>query len=222
LRILTLAFAILAASGCATRAVMPYSTQSVAAPRPDNVALLMTATIRNDHHPSSQPDLRVVYVEYPGAKEKSDRLNFMIDDDARSLLQATGNYLIRLELPPGKYVLRGFMGQVWSFPTIAICRAPLHSGLDFPKGGVYYIGHVDAVIRERKDGEFRAGPPLPFVEQAHAGFSSGTFDVSITDRADTDLPRFRNQFPGLASAEIQRAILPPFDREFAQRYWQGH
>lgn len=88
--------------------------------------------------------------------------------------------------------------------------------------GVFYLGHVDATVRDRKGDEFKAGPMLPLIDQAAAGASGGIFDIEVSDRWEPDEATFRSTFPELSTIVIQKSILPPFDRAQAQDWWEKH
>jgi hypothetical protein len=213
-------------SGCATPTRMAYSDESKSPVAPTSAVFLMTATIKNSYHTSFQPDLLVVNVEKAGATEKSDRLNFTMDKKAK--LKETGtpedgnSYLLRLELPPGQYVIRGLTSVSRQILVNAFFFAPLHENVASVLPGVFYLGHVDATVRERKGEEFKAGPTLPLIDQAVAGASGGTFDVEISDRWVSDEAIFRDSFSQLGAATVQKSILPPFDRAQAQEWWEKH
>src|SRR2546430_12996643 len=49
---------------------------------------------------------------------------------------------------------------------------PLHEELTVTQPGVFYLGHVDATVRERTGGEFKAGPSIPLIDQAEIGRAS--------------------------------------------------
>jgi hypothetical protein len=224
----TLALLLMAAvlAGCATRTTMAYSDDAKTLIAPGDAVFLMSATIRNDYHPSFQPRLLVVHVEKAGAKDKADRLNFTLDAKARlseaDSHEAGNSYLLRTELPPGQYVLRGLTSLSPHFPVIGTFFAPLHENLDVTQPGVFYLGHIDATVRERQGEEFKAGASIPLIDQAVAGASGGTFDVAVSDHWATDEATFRSTFPQLGSADIRKSILSPFDRAFAQDWWQKH
>jgi hypothetical protein len=213
-------------AGCATPTKMAYSNEFKTVVKPSDAVFLMTATIKNTYHPSFQPHLLAVNVEKAGAKEKADRLNFTMDKQAR-LKEADsheeGNwYLLRLELPPGQYVIRGLTCNSLRFPIIGTFFAPLHEDLTVTQPGVFYLGHVDATVRERTGSEFKAGPSIPLIDQAASGASGGTFDVVVSDRWDVDEASFRTTFAPLGSASVAKAILRPFDRALAQDWWEKH
>jgi hypothetical protein len=49
--------------------------------------------------------------------------------------------------------------------------------------------------------------------------STSTWDVTIENRADIDVPLYRRTFKALTSASVAVAPLPAFDRAAAQRWW---
>lgn len=186
---------------------------------------LMTVTLKNTYRTSFQPKLLVVHVEKPDAKEAADRINFIMDEKAKNESDSvnTGNsYLIRMALDRGRYEIQGLTALARSFPINGFFFAPMHSNMEVNESGVFYLGHVSATIRERQGSEFKAGPSLPLIDQAIAGASGGTFDVEITDEFATDEAAFRSRFPALAEVEISKALLPTFDRDKAQRWWEAH
>ncbi|RSZ61014.1 hypothetical protein HF313_16940 [Massilia atriviolacea] len=203
---------------------MPFGTADEAI-NPAKSIYLMTATLKNDYHSSYQPKAIVLHVERGAAADKADRINYTMDTLARAESDAagTGNtYYLRMELEQGQYTVRSITGMVQSFPIIATFSAPLHAQLDAATPGVYYLGHVDATVRERVGNEFKAGPSIPLIDQAVAGASGGTFDVAVSDRWARDESEFKRRFPVLKSATIGKAILPAFDRPKAQAFWEAN
>ncbi len=221
------AFAIiLGLSGCATPTKMAFHDDSELVPEKRTAVFLMTATLKNIYRTSFQPRLLIVHVEKPDAKERSDRLNFTMDKKGKneSDSAASGNhYLLRLELDPGKYEIRGLTSRATLFPLIqGFFFTPMHSTLEAKEPGVFYLGHVNATVRERQGNEFKAGGSLPLVDQAVVGASDGTFDIEITDQWSTDEAVFRSKFPALTGVAIQKAVLPAFDRTKAQQWWESN
>lgn len=211
------------ATGCATRTKMAFENESEKLSDKKNPVLLMTATLKNDFKPRYQPKLLVVNVEKPNAQDKESRLNFVMDPagtDESGNGGAGYQYLIRMELEPGSYEIRGLTSLASAFPINAFFFTPMLSPLEVKSGGVYYLGNVTATVRERKGEEFKAGPTIPLLDQALAGASGGSFDVLIQDSFATDEVAFRNKFPALKDAQIQKSILPAFDRAKAQAFWE--
>ena len=211
--------------GCATPTPMAFKDDTQRLNEKSKPVYLMTAKIKNSYKTSFQPKLLVVHVEKPGAKEAADRINFTMDDKAR---RETGwpdegnSYLLRMELDSGPYEIVGLTSQVFSFPIIGSFFTPVHSSLQVNGPGVYYLGRVTGTVRERQGDEFRAGPPIPLIDQAIAGASGGTFDVSVTDEWAADEALFRSTFPALKDVPVTKVILPAFDRAKAQRWWETH
>jgi hypothetical protein len=216
---------LLAMTGCATPTKMALINDSDTVLQKGNPIFLMTVDIKNTYKPSHQPRLLVVNIEKSTVNGSEDRINFTMDDKAKNESDdpAVGNsYLLRMELTPGGYVIRGFTSMSSSFPIHGFFFTPLHENFEAKGPGVFYLGHVSAIVRERKEDEFKAGASIPLIDQAVAGASGGTFDIEVSDQWEKDGPSFRKSFPVLASIDIQKAILPPFDREKAQKLWEAN
>lgn len=186
---------------------------------------LMTATLKNAYRTSFQPKLIVVNVEKEDAKDAADRLNFTMDEKAKNESdnpEVGSTYFLRMKLDPGRYEIRGLTSLGRSFPINGFFFAPMHAPFESSRPGVFYLGHVTATVRERQGNEFKAGPSIPLLDQAIAGASGGTFDIEILDRLSTDETTFRSKFPALQGTEIKKSILPPFDREVAQKWWEAN
>lgn len=214
----------LIATGCAKPLDMPYSTAQQVIIKPTNAVFLMTLHLENTYRKAYQPDLLWVKVESEGTPSRSKKWRFEMDKvgAVRCPDKTKGHdYMVRMNLDPGKYIIRGVTGLAHGFPAIGTCFAPLHSELNGTTSGVFYLGHVEAVIRERKRDEFKAGPSIPPVDQALCGFSGGTFDISITDKPE-DIVAFKAKFDQLRDTPIQKMMLPPFNREVAQQFWKTH
>ncbi len=213
-------FLLLMLTGCATPAKMALIDDSDAIGTSGKPMFLMSVTLKNEYKPSYQPSLFAVQIERDGGQSKSDRFTFFMGDDdkGRNETEAGNNYLLRMELDPGTYTIRAMMGQGNLFPN-GFFFAPLHLDLTVSGAGVYYLGHVDAIVRKRQEGDFPAGPLNPIIDQAVTGFYTGTFDVVVSDSLDKDEPEFRRRFRALKEHEIKRAVLPPFDRGKVEQWW---
>lgn len=226
MRFVPLAAALLSLllGACATPTEMAFSPEAKGPVTVSKPVYLMTLTVKNVYHTSHQPKVTVMYVERPEAKEKAERLNFKTDKASREETDTSegSTYYIRMELDVSQWVLRGFSAISSSFPIHGFFFGPLHYDLPVREPGVYYLGHVDATVREREGEEFRAGPLLPLVDQAIAGASGGSFDITVSDRWATDESVFRTRFPAMAELPVTVAVLPPFDRAKAQKFWESH
>ena len=212
-------------SACATPTKLAFADDPKSPPKTDAQIFLMTANFKNIYRTSHQLNLLVVNVEKPDAKEKKDRINFTIDKSAKvesETAEAGNSYYLSMKLPRGNYIIEGLTCLNRSFPTQTIFFAPLHVELSVAGPGVFYVGHVDATLRERKNNEFKAGPSLPLLDQAVGGASGGTFDIEISDQWDKDQETFLARFPALTNIAVTKAILPPFDRAKAQDWWEKH
>lgn len=212
-------------SGCATRTKMALGNDAESLTEVSKPILLMSVTLKNAYKTSHQPKLLVVNVEKPDAKDASDRLNFTMDEKAgveSEKPEVGNNYFLRLEVNPGTYKILGLTSTSKAFLINGFFFTPLHSEVVVTKPGVFYLGHVNATVRERTSDEFKAGPSIPLLDQAVVGASGGTFDVSVSDEFSTDEALFRSRFPALKGIAITKAVLPPFDRANAQAWWQAH
>lgn len=212
----------MALTGCATRTNMAFGSDVEQVSDSAAPVYLMAVTLKNVYRPSFQPKMIVAHVERLGAKDAGDRLNFEVD--ARAMdgwggdIDGDGEtYLLRMRLDAGQYTLVGFTSFARSFPINALFFTPLHATVEARASGVFYLGHVIATVRERQGDEFKAGPSIPLLDQAIAGASGGTFDVTVIDQLASDERVFRSRFRALEGVPIQKSTLPPFDRALAQR-----
>lgn len=219
-RIMFLAlFSVVFMSGCANQ--MAFHDHRERLTTDSKPVFLMTATLNNNYRKSFQPKLTVAHVEKESAAGEIEKLSFLMDDRGSSegKSESSGNdYFVRLELERGQYIVRSFHARASSFPIMANYTVPIHAPLNVVQGGVYYLGHIAATIRERNDDEFKAGSAMPLIDQAIGGASGGTFDVAISDEFAIDEPKFRARFRALEGVPIHKAILPPFDRTKAQEW----
>lgn len=99
---------------------------------------------------------------------------------------------------------------------------PMFSEIKATGPGVYYLGHVQAVTRERKPGELSSSGsifqmPINQLATMPTGYNDSTFDVVISDQSEKDIPTFKSKFPALKNVAIQKMILPPVDKAEIKR-----
>ena len=218
LSLLILALATVLA-GCASAPYMPLSD--------DNSKLdlskplfLMSVVVKNDYRERWQPRILNVILEKDSGAAKPETLVFPMDGKGTITPDSGGStYLVRFPTDVSPHTVRGFNSKASAFPIHGFYFVPLHASLAKSEGGVYYLGSIRAVIRERKDSEFRAGPMIPLIDQAIAGGSTGTFEVEVSDAYDADVTLFRKTFPALKDVDIKRSVLPKWDRAKAQLFW---
>lgn len=207
-------------SGCASAPFMPLSDDGSKID-PSKPLFLMSIVVKNDYSERLQPRILNVILERDSGAAKPEVLVFRMDDKG-TITPDSGNstYLVRFPADVSPHIVRGFNSMASAFPIHGIYFLPLHASISKSEGGVYYLGSIKAVIRERKDNEFRAGPMIPLIDQAIAGGSTGTFNVEISDAYDADVVQFRKTFPALNDVEIKRSVLPKWERAKAQLFWE--
>ena len=213
-------FAIFA--GCASAPLMPLADSD---PKPDtNPPLyLMTVTVKNTYKERWQPNILNVILTKNTEGGKSESRVFRMDSKGTIAAKTDADttvFLVRLRVSESFNTLTGMNAMASAFPIHGFYFLPLYASLGSDGPGVYYLGSVQATIRERKDNEFRAGPVIPLIDQAVAGASSGTFDVTIVDRFDQDIELFKSTFPALNGTLVVKKILSTWDRSKAQLEWE--
>lgn len=213
-------FVSLVMTGCAGFKPMAFSKDDPS-PTPDTAVLLLSVTVKNVYRESFQPDLLSVRVD--GGATSDEKQVFKTDDQGAAVTNSMdkGNsYLIRIPVKPGAYTIRLMGAMKHRFPVVPYYQIPVHAPVKVEQAGVYYLGRVEATLRERKGNEFRAGSVVPLIDQAAGGASGGTFDVVISDQWADDEGKFLDAFPALKAANIRKSILPPFNRDEAQKWWE--
>lgn len=210
-----------ALAGCATVNPMAFDKSAATVDTSTKSVVLMTIDVSRPDDSRYVPNPFVVKLEKPGAQTKADRQNFTFNKDDAVVEAGRTVYFARMALEPGQYKLGDITGNANAFPIVSQFMVPLLLDLQVQPNSITYIGRVSATLRPRQDGEFRAGPLVPLIDQAVSGMSSGTWDVTVGDRSQTDVATFRANYPALARAPIEVAPLPPFDRAAVQRWWDG-
>lgn len=222
LALLVLATAVL--TGCGNMRKMPFQSEAEQVPPDAKPIYLMTVDVRNAYKPRYLPMVRSVHAVRRDEAGKEEVLTFSMDSKGIYYGEDDDQpprFFVRLQLEPGAYTLRGMSALGRAFPINGSFYIPLHAPLHAHGTGLAYLGAVSATVRERQGDEFRAGPPIPLIDQAVAGASTGTFDVVVSDRFEEDMAVFRKLFPALTQREVGKAILPPIDRAKAQAWWEG-
>jgi len=205
-------------AACATPHRMAIDHDTKQLDLSENALVLMSVKMVNGYKPSFQPTPNVVFVEKPMVRGTKDRLNYIIDAEA----EQGGVYYLRMAVPEGKYVIRGVGGVSAHIFFVGNCLLPIHQNLDVKAGDVIYLGRVAGTIRERVDGELRAGSVVPLIDQAITGFSGGTFDVLLEDQYQSDMKVFKQRFPVLNGVVVKRDGFLPFDKKRAMAWWKKH
>lgn len=220
-RILTHLAAIIVAlsiNGCAFDK-MSLTNKSESIDVTEKSMVLLTVKLVNQVSPRYQPD--IIYMSIEPKNERKPRL-FKMDDEGRILADSGNEFLYRISMPPGKYIIRAITGESKHFPVWSNFLVPIHTDLDVPAGKIIYIGRISAVNRARTGNEERAGMIFPLIDQAVAGFSGGTWDVEVVDNQEADMQLLKNKFVALQNASVEKQILPAWDRARAQKGWDYH
>jgi hypothetical protein len=181
---------------------------------------LLSVKISNENKPGYQPELFHAMLHQLLESDKKDSVSVSIKDDPyRTEKDKYNEYLLSFNLKSGRYTLDSLFGK-YKIPLLmnAICNVPLNAGFEIKPGKVVYLGKINATIVERtKDDQERAGSLLPLMDQSLAGFSSGTFKVSIDDNYEADIKAYREQYPALRSMNIEKTVISSQTPTVAQK-----
>ncbi len=212
---LVLFFGALFLGGCVNMVNMPLSNKQYNINLSSESIALVSVKISNKYKKDIQPDLTTVFL-FSESKEGKDGKDFAVSvdvDPVRSEENEYKEYLLNFSLKPGTYTFGSITGT-YSIPLFlhATCNIPMHTEFEIKPNEITYLGNIDAVLRKRiHDDEVRAGSLIPLLDQASAGFPSGTFDVVIKDKFEEDMALFLSEYPALGSFEISKSILPPWE-----------
>lgn len=181
---------------------MAFSSRKEPSPLPGKGVVLFTLRAENRFKPAYQP--KVMWVEAAGASQKSSR--FWVGDPYVKEESKIKEYLVSIDLAPGHYTLKNILGVSQTLLISGRFKYPAEVPFDVKDGSISYIGHIQMVNRQRQEGERASGKPLPLIDQRVTGYSTGTMDVTVSDRADADLAAFARAYPQLRIDGVERAI----------------
>jgi hypothetical protein len=133
---------------------------------------LFTLKTSNTYKPGFQPN--VSSIEIISEQGKKEKTYFTVKKPIRQEKDTFNEYLVSVDLPPGKYTI----GQVSGLSTAILIR-----------------GHFEFSIGAKF--EPRSGAVVPLVDQSVTGYGNSTFDISITDQSGKDIPLFEQAYPEL-------------------------
>ena len=174
---------------------------------------LASIKISNQNKLGYQPNLLYAFFFANSSDAEKTHIDLKIDP-FRSEKDQYNEYLMSFSLKPGKYNFSQIWGN-YKIPMLmnALCSVPLNAQIEIKPNSVIYLGHINATIRERKnDTEERAGSLIPLIDQSVAGFSSGTFDVTIKDQYEEDIKAYVAEYPALNKVKVEKAIMPQWVR----------
>jgi hypothetical protein len=198
-------------SGCAANMALTKGQEQV--DLSEKSIALASIRISNQNKPGYQPSLLYAFFFANSSDAEKTHVDLKIDP-FKSEKDQYNEYLMSFTLKPGKYNFSQIWGN-YKIPMLmnAMCAVPLNTQIEIKPNSVVYLGHIDATIRERKnDVEERAGSVIPLLDQALAGFSSGTFDVVIKDKFEEDIKAYTAEYPALNKVKVEKAIMPQWGR----------
>lgn len=214
------ALALLLGSGCATVNKMALNEKNSTLDVSERSVVIFSFRMENVHKPAFQPKPLAIYFEEPNAEKKEQRQNFLVDKNAVTT-SANGNYyIVNAALPPGQQKLMGINGHFFNLLISASAMMVLESDINVPPGKVIYAGRITGEIRKRGSDSPPAGPGIPIIDQAVAGYSTGTFHITVTDAYDEDVGYLRSRYASLRNVEVKKQLLPPVDPAKARAFWK--
>ncbi|MEO7935153.1 MAG: hypothetical protein ABIR27_02745 [Dokdonella sp.] len=214
--------AIASLSGCVNIQTMALQKGQGAVNTATKSVVLMTIDVSRADESRYQPVPTIVWVTDLnwGAKESS--LRFQLNRKTGTT-ETNGQleYLASLALSPGRYHFEGISGIAAAFPFVGNFFIPVVSDFEVKPNSVSYLGHLKAVMRTRREGEFRAGSVIPLIDQAASGMINHSWDIVIDDQSTADLVNFRKHVPALETVDVNVDPMPSWDRAAAQRRWDG-
>jgi len=165
---------------------------------------LFTLMTSNQYKPNYEPDVKSIEVISQGTGEAA---RYRVTKPHSQEKEHCFEYLISVDLPPGTYTVGDVAGLSPEFLTIGSFRFPVGASFELPPNAVVYLGHVDMVNRKLNEGEQRSGSIFPLIDQGVSGYADGTFDVSISDKSNADIPLFEQTYPELEKHIITKCIM---------------
>lgn len=195
---------IVLSNGCAQKMALSSKMKSIDLSK-KSIAL-MTVKVANDHVPAHQP--KIIQAYFGPNSKKPTKYRFKTDNPFISKKKQYNIHLISVALPPGEYWVDSCIGaRIVPLLLGATCSLPVKKNFTLETNEIIYLGHVDAHIRKKEGSEKAAGGPFPLIDQAVAGFSSGTFDVDIFDNYDEDIQYFTSKYPVIRDKIVTKDIL---------------
>jgi hypothetical protein len=196
-----LIFAAFTFGGCATHMTLDANKGSLAkVTKPIGIFTLRT---ENVYKPSYQPEAKkITFVSSSSQAKTTFDLSKPYKQGKKEYLE----YLVSVDLEPGNYSVGNVEGGGSGFLISGNFNFPVKAHFDLASG-IAYLGHITMTNRERKEGEERSGSVFPLIDQSVCGFSGGTFDITVTDRGETDVPDFVQAYPALKDVNVTKTIM---------------
>lgn len=192
--------AVLVLAGCASQKPMTLETKKGAAA--GKSVGIFTLRTENSWKPAFEPQVRQIKIMPASGKAQA----FVVAKPHKKQSKGFLEYLVSIDMDPGAYTLDEVNGVATGFLISGHFEFPVNGRFELGNG-VTYLGHVSMANRERREGEPRSGGVLPLIDQSVVGFAGGTFDVTISDQSQTDIPDFLRTYPKLQGVNIGKAIM---------------
>ncbi len=200
---------------CASMPSMALNEKSKEPDISKNPLALMTVKTINKYRPEQQLNAQYIFFD---SKKTKRRYWFVLNPPYKKMQKEYYEYLISFQLPPGEYELNRINGDTGDSSAKGIFIIPLHLNFNLSSNKIVYLGQIEATCRKRKnDNELRSAPvnilsPITSAIQSKRGLYETTFDVSSNDNYDNDIATFKEKFPFLSNQNIEKMILPKWNR----------
>ncbi|MCP5326992.1 MAG: hypothetical protein H7A09_11810 [Oceanospirillaceae bacterium] len=197
-------FALLV-TGCASVSKMPLQVDSDHVDLSKKSILVAKVHIKNEFKESHQPELCCMFVQKNG-EDYSFTSPTMIND----LGENGKEYFVSMDVDPGLTTIN-MARFVRKIPLLlwATADLPFSQEIDVPQNSIVYLGDITAVIKEKtSDDQPSAGGPVPLLDQAITGFSTGTFEVVVKDKYKSDVEELRQKYMSLKGMKVVDMTLP--------------
>jgi hypothetical protein len=183
-----------------------------------NSIALLSVKISNQYKPNYQLDIMGALIcpqsERCGHGSRKSFHTIESSYKIKSVENSFNEYLLSFELESGAYNFHSIGAIYDHFMITGGGPVPMNYKFEIKPNSVIYLGHLDVVMRERKnDSEERAGSFRPLLDQNPAvGAYTGTFDVIAEDKFEEDMKLFISEYPALQKVKVEKSVLPAWIR----------
>ncbi len=197
-------------NGCAARRNMAFTKNIQQIDISKESIAIFTLKTFNSYKPGCEPFADFVTIKNSNGTGQEE-YKYFTNLPTKKVKEQYNEYLLSMQMTPGEYLLDKISGMVMLYHMNGNCGSydiPISSTFKVEPNSVVYIGRIEADnVKRVSDDELRAGPVLPLIDQAIAGYYTGTFRVKVYDNFDEDIQSFTNEFPALKNQKIVKGIL---------------
>jgi hypothetical protein len=125
----------------------------------------------------------------------------------RAVPGSFSEFLVRLDLPPGRYQLTRLFGVSGEGKSAPQFDFPAQFDFSVAPGRTAYLGRLEVTNRKRqRDDQPATGSPLGSAMSERAGFTSGTPHITANDASAEDLVSFRSHWQDLRERSIETRL----------------